>query len=65
MQFHTSFITFDKDTSFLLGFHSAGINSDVLAISTPVKRARVHFLTLGLKSAECSFNIDELLNLPE
>lgn len=61
MQFCVSIITFDKDTSFLLGFHSAGIKSNVLAISTPVKRVCVHFLTLGLKSAECSFNIDELL----
>lgn len=60
-----SFITLDKDTCFLLGFHSAGINSNILAILTPVKRAHVHFLALGLKGAECSFNIDQPFYLPK
>lgn len=55
----------DKDTSFLLGFHSTGLNSNVMATSTLVKRACVHFLTLDSKGTECSHHTDELSYLPK
>lgn len=48
-----SFFTRDKDTSFLLGFYYTG-NWNVMATTTLVKRACVHFLTLGSKGTECT-----------
>lgn len=59
MWFCASFITFYKGTSFPLGFHSAGINSN------DSKKSSCPFLTLGLEGAECSFNMDEVFYLPK